>query len=78
MQYKFKPGDRLIYKPTNTPFIVIKVELNPSDPENYAIGLANGLPGVPLKGNIRYIHSRDIFKSYEPEAEAIRLLFKGE
>lgn len=74
MKYKFKVGDKFIYTPTNTPFIVVKVI--DDGYFGYTLALANGLPGVPLKGNMRFISDKDVFKSYEPMDPAIRLLYK--
>lgn len=79
LNYTFKPGDVLIYKPTNTPFIVIQV-LNFHGLENYELALQNGVPGVPKIGNqnTRFIHCREIFKTYEPKDETIKLLYAKE
>lgn len=76
IKYKFKPGDILIYKPTNTPYVIIRVFEEISD-ENYKMAIQNGVPGVPRIGNTntRFIHYKDIFKTYEPKDETIKLLY---
>lgn len=76
-KYVFKPGDVLIYKPTNTPFIVIKVT-DYIGYDSYTLALQNGIPGVPKQGNMRFIKRSDIFKTYEPKDETIKLLYVTE
>lgn len=79
LNYIFKPGDILIYKATQTPFIVIQI-LDFNGIENYKLTLQNGVPGVPKIGNqnTRFIHCREIFKTYEPKDETIKLLYAKE
>lgn len=76
MTYKFKVGDKLIFKPTNTEYIIINIYYKYS---KYMYSLANNTPGVPLRGNMRHIGSKEIFNTYEPVDPAIRLLYyKGD
>lgn len=75
IKYKFRPGDVLIYKPTNTPYVIIKI-MDDYGPEDYKMALQNGVPGVPKHANnMRFIHYREIFNTYEPKDETIRLLY---
>lgn len=79
LKYTFKPGDVLTYLPTKTPYIVIRVFDNYSI-EDYKMALQNGVPGVPKIGNqnVRFIHVRDVFTTYEPKDETIKLLYAEE
>lgn len=76
-KYVFKRGDMLVYIPTKTPFIVIDI-IDFAGPDSYKLALQNGVPGVPKQGNMRFISVSDIFKTYEPKDETIKLLYVTE
>lgn len=78
-KYVFKPGDVLTFIPTKIPFIVIAI-IDFNGTEDYKLVLQNGIPGVPKVGNqnTRFIHCREIFKTYEPKDETIKLLYVTE
>lgn len=73
-RYVFKRGDILVYKPTQTPFIVIDI-IDFQGIDSYTLALQNGIPGVPKQRNMRFVKRINLLSTYEPKDENLKLLY---